>query len=156
MLTLKSPLLIFLCVFSLVLIDVHAKSIYNTKKSYITPINKLNFEAQVTKTRETTKNIIIIQYYKFNGKFFLINLRIFVFSYIICLFLDGESKRFATEFDEFTNEFRGVFKIGSCDCEEDSAICEKEKITKFPTFRIYPPIPIPAFDYEVYLNKFLL
>jgi hypothetical protein len=62
---------------------------------------------------------------------------------------DGESRKFSNDFDEFTNEFRGVFKIGACDCDEDSAICEKEKITKFPTFRIYPPIPIPAIDYEV-------
>lgn len=62
---------------------------------------------------------------------------------------DGDSKKFAKEFDEFTNEYRGVFRIGACDCDEDASICEKEKITKFPTFRFYPPNPIPAVDYEV-------
>lgn len=71
------------------------------------------------------------------------------FKNLFKLFLDGQSRNFVNAMDEFINEFRGVFKIGGCDCEEDADICEKEKITKFPTFRIYPPFPIPAVDYEV-------
>jgi hypothetical protein len=27
-------------------------------------------------------------------------------------------------------------------------VCEKEKVTKFPTIRVYPPQPMPNFDYD--------
>jgi hypothetical protein len=63
---------------------------------------------------------------------------------------DGASKEFAKAYDEFTNEFRGVFKILACDCEESPQVCEREKITKFPTIRIYPANPVPPMDYEVF------
>ena len=61
---------------------------------------------------------------------------------------DGVSKAFAKKYDEFTNEYQGIFKIGACDCDDEVQICSKEKVTTFPTVRIYPPQPIPAFDYE--------
>jgi hypothetical protein len=35
-----------------------------------------------------------------------------------------------------------------CDCDENAKLCEKENIQKFPTLRIYPPVPIPLYDYE--------
>lgn len=38
--------------------------------------------------------------------------------------------------------------MGACDCDEDASVCEKEKITTFPTVRIYPPLPIPTIDVE--------
>jgi hypothetical protein len=44
---------------------------------------------------------------------------------------------------------QGVFKVGAVDCYKEWELCEKEKITKTPTVRIYPPSPVPAFDYEV-------
>lgn len=58
---------------------------------------------------------------------------------IIFIISDGESHLFAPKFDEFTNEYRGVFRLMSCDCDENAKLCEKEKVTKFPTVRIYPP-----------------
>ena len=27
-----------------------------------------------------------------------------------------------------TNTYRGVFRIGACDCDESPSLCEKEKI----------------------------
>lgn len=62
--------------------------------------------------------------------------------------LDGESKKFAPKYDEFTNEYKGIFRIASCDCEEAEKICQKESVTKFPTVRVYPAYPVPAVDYE--------
>jgi hypothetical protein len=44
---------------------------------------------------------------------------------------------------------QGVFKIGSVDCYAEWELCEKEKIKTTPLIRIYPPNPVPAFDYEV-------
>jgi hypothetical protein len=36
----------------------------------------------------------------------------------------------------------------SCDCDENAKLCEKERVTKFPTVRIYPPMPIPPVDID--------
>ena len=58
------------------------------------------------------------------------------------------SKDFAKDFDEFTNDYRNVFRIGACDCDAEPLICEKENIQTFPTFRIYTPIPMPTVDIE--------
>lgn len=41
-----------------------------------------------------------------------------------------------------------MFRIGSVDCNEFSALCKKEKIDKFPTLRVYPAFPAPTQDYE--------
>jgi len=61
---------------------------------------------------------------------------------------DGVSKDFASKYDTFVNEYGGVFRIGACDCENEADLCDKEKIFKFPTFRVYPAIPYPSFDVE--------
>lgn len=66
----------------------------------------------------------------------------------IVFIIDGESKGFASKYDEFTNEYKGIFRIASCDCEEAEKICQKESVTKYPTFRVYPPYPVPAVDFE--------
>ncbi len=40
-----------------------------------------------------------------------------------------------------------MLRIGAIDCDEFSQICEKEKISQFPTYRIYPPFPVPIQDH---------
>lgn len=52
--------------------------------------------------------------------------------------------------DEWTNEYRGVFRIGAVDCEEYPVLCEKEGVTVFPTVKIYPSVPIPVITYTVF------
>ena len=66
----------------------------------------------------------------------------------ILFIIDGESKGFAPQYDEFTNEYKGIFRIASCDCDEAEKICQKESVTKYPTLRVYPPYPVPAIDFE--------
>ena len=39
-----------------------------------------------------------------------------------------------------------MLRIGSVECTEWSKICEKEKIEIYPTYRVYPPSPIPSVD----------
>lgn len=34
------------------------------------------------------------------------------------------------------------------DCKEFKKICEKEGVTEFPTYKIYPPTPVPAYAVE--------
>ena len=69
---------------------------------------------------------------------------------VIPLFtLDGFSLNFVAEFDKWTNEFNGVYRIGSVDCDDFPKLCTDQGVTTFPTFKVYPPIPMPATDINV-------
>jgi len=37
-----------------------------------------------------------------------------------------------------------VFRVGAVDCDEYPKICKEEKVDVFPSFKIYPPTPIPT------------
>lgn len=39
-----------------------------------------------------------------------------------------------------------MFRIGAVDCGEFASICSKEGVTEFPTYRVYPPFPVPHAD----------
>ena len=41
-----------------------------------------------------------------------------------------------------------MFRIGAVECNEFKSICDKEGITQFPSYKIYPPTPVPAFLYD--------
>ena len=53
------------------------------------------------------------------------------------------------EFEKFTADNKGIFRIGSVDCDDQPQICTKEKVTEFPTFKLYPPYPMPTSDLDV-------
>lgn len=38
--------------------------------------------------------------------------------------------------------------MGAVDCDEQTALCIKEAIGKYPTWKVYPPHPIPAQEYS--------
>jgi len=65
------------------------------------------------------------------------------------LHLDGKSVSVAKDLDEFSTEYRGLFKIGAINCAEEPGICEKEKVSSFPTIRVYPPVPLPSVDVDI-------
>ena len=44
-------------------------------------------------------------------------------------------------------EQKKMLRIGAVNCEDFSSICEKESITEFPTYRVYPPFPAPVQDH---------
>ena len=52
------------------------------------------------------------------------------------------------DYNSFATENKGIFRIGSVDCGEFAKICDKEKVTKFPTVRVYPTHPIPTSDID--------
>lgn len=52
-------------------------------------------------------------------------------------------------YQKFGDDDQGVFRIGAVDCSLQKKICDKEKVTAFPTIKIYPPYPAPAIDVEV-------
>ncbi|KRX05654.1 Thioredoxin-like fold [Pseudocohnilembus persalinus] len=109
----------------LAMVLINARELYDHNKSYITPITNFNFGQQINKIRETTNQVSIVHYYKSGDEF---------------------SEQFAPEFDKWVTENKGLFRVGAIDCNESASICEKEKITTFPTFRIYPPTPHPVID----------
>jgi len=41
-------------------------------------------------------------------------------------------------------ENKGMFRIGSVECTEWKKICDNEGVTTYPSYKIYPPIPIPT------------
>ena len=41
-----------------------------------------------------------------------------------------------------------MLRVGAVDCEDFAAICDKEGITEFPTYRVYPPFPVPHQDHK--------
>ncbi len=69
-------------------------------------------------------------------------------SILIIMFIDGVSKPFSGQYELFAKENKGMFRMGSVDCDAFASICSKEKIDKFPTLRVYPPFPAPTQDYE--------
>ena len=48
----------------------------------------------------------------------------------------------------FAKENKGMFRMLGIDCDENAVVCQKEKIEKYPTFRVYPAYPAPTQDYE--------
>jgi hypothetical protein len=44
-----------------------AKPIYDFKKSYVTQLTNFNFQNQVTKIRQNTNYVAVVQFYKYNG-----------------------------------------------------------------------------------------
>tara|TARA_B110000305_G_C19214119_1_gene527350 strand:+ start:168 stop:665 length:498 start_codon:yes stop_codon:yes gene_type:complete len=57
-------------------------------------------------------------------------------------------------FEKFAAENKGVFRIGSVSCLNEDVICSKEKMTKFPTVRVYPPFPAPTFELDLSGDNF--
>ena len=62
----KAKILIPVLVLLLVSL-AHAKPIYDFKTSYITQLTDFNFKDQVTKIRQNTNYVTLVQFYKFNG-----------------------------------------------------------------------------------------
>ena len=53
----------------------------------------------------------------------------------------------AGQYENFAKENKGMFRINAIDCNEYESLCIKEKVEKYPTFRIYPAYPAPTQDY---------
>jgi len=105
--------------------------------------NPKNFEKQVTQNRE--KGISVVQFYKASGKPISL-LRDFTKNntYWFCLpSIAAESTRDKGQYEKFAIEQKKMLRIGAIDCDEFSKICEKEGVKSFPTYRVYPPFPVP-------------
>jgi len=88
-------------------------------------LNRDNFDKQITKHR--AKQVSIIHFYKND---------------------DESSRDLVSEYEKFASDWQGAFRIATVDCYGQYELCEKEQVTKTPVVRIYPALPVPAFDYE--------
>ena len=106
---------------------ISAMSLYDNNLSNVVNLNPKNFGDQIIQNR--SKNIIsIVHFYKLD---------------------DGKSRGIKLVYEKFAEETDGLFKVTALNCKEFTDICEKQEIREFPTFKIYPPLPAPAFNYEV-------
>lgn len=54
------------------LVAIHTKPVYDFKTSYVTQLTNFNFKDQVTKIRQNTNYVAVVQFYKYNGNLALI------------------------------------------------------------------------------------
>jgi len=101
------------------------KGLYGHPGSHVLTLGIRNFDQQITNAR--AKGVSIVHFYRKN---------------------DQGSVEFAPDYELFALDMKGAFRIGGVDCDENYETCEKEKITKTPLVRVYPPAPIPSYDHE--------
>ena len=51
------------------------------------------------------------------------------------------------QYEKFGIEQKKMLRIGAVDCADFGALCDKEGITEYPTYRVYPPFPAPTQDH---------
>lgn len=127
-----------LCSFLLLWNLCSCDDLYSIKSS-VSPLNERNFGKQITSMRLRDVNMIL--FYKDVGICSLIN-----FS------LDAKVIAVARRYEEFANEYRGVFRIFYVNCAAEEALCNKQSVKTFPSIRIFPPHPIPASEFQI-VNK---
>ena len=72
-----------------------------------------------------------------------------IYIYFLFTYTDGKSNTIKPEFEKFATSNKGIFRIGSIDCDEFKPLCDKESITTLPTIRLYPTFPMPTTDIPI-------
>lgn len=54
--------------------SLQAKPIYDFRSSYVTQLTNFNFKDQVTKIRQNTNYVAVVQFYKYGGRFGLMQM----------------------------------------------------------------------------------
>ena len=124
--TLSKSLILISSIFVL-FASVASLTLYDNNISNVINLNPKNFDSQIIQNR--SKNVIsIVHFYKPE---------------------DGKSRSVKLEIEKFATDNDGMFKVGAINCKDFSEICEKQQIREFPTFKVFPPLPAPAYNYEV-------
>ena len=94
--------------------------LYDPGRSTLINLNPMNFNTQITNNRN--KQIIsFIHFYSPD---------------------DGKSNQLKDVFIELDKEYSGMFKLAGLNCKKYKDLCSKQGVTDFPTFKVYPPLPI--------------
>lgn len=64
----RAGIIILLLAVLCLLLPAQAKPIYEFKSSYVTQLTNFNFKDQVTKIRQNTNYVAVVQFYKYGGK----------------------------------------------------------------------------------------
>lgn len=86
-------------------------------------LNRMNFDKRVTNNRK--KGITIVHFYSAE---------------------DAHSAAIRDEYESFTKDNMGMYNLGAINCDDNYDVCEKEGVTEFPVFRIYPQFPLQTQD----------
>ena len=63
------------------------------------------------------------------------------------MIVEAATTRDKGQYEKFAIEQKKMLRIGAVDCDEFGNICTKEGVTEYPTYRVYPPFPVPHSDY---------
>jgi thioredoxin-like negative regulator of GroEL len=124
----KSYFLLFISAALLLNIITAKKEItlYDDKVSLVSNLNAKNFNSQITANR--SKNLIsIVHYYTLS---------------------DGKSNDYVENYDKLSTDFDGMFKVAAMNCAQYKDVCEKQEVTSYPVFKVYPLLPAPVMNYE--------
>lgn len=100
--------------------------LYDAGRSTIINLNPMNFNTQITNNRN--KNVIsFIHFYSPD---------------------DTKSPELKNVIVELDKEYSGMFKLAGLNCKKYVDLCAKEGVTTFPTFKVYPPLPVPIMQYD--------
>lgn len=93
------------------------------RNSPVNLLNRMNFAKRVTNNRK--KGITIVHFYSAG---------------------DSHSAAIKDDYEAFTKDNMGMYNLGAINCDDNYDICEKEGLTEFPVFRIYPEYPMQHQD----------
>ena len=64
--------------------------------------------------------------------------------------LEDKSKASKGQYEKFSMEHKQMLRVGAIDCHDHGPLCKKLDVDQsiLPTFRVYPPMPIPTEDYK--------
>jgi len=51
-------------------------------------------------------------------------------------------------YEKFARDNKGMFRVASVNCVVAHKICNKEGVSTFPHFKVYPPFPAPIEDFS--------
>ena len=117
----------------------NCEDLYNLK-SNVSPLNNFNFQKQINSQR--IRDINMILFYKDVG------MKGFSFWRI-----DARVIGIARKYEEFANEFKGIFRIFYINCDKEKKLCDTLKVSAMPFIRIFPPLPIPYFDVQIVMER---
>lgn len=100
----------------------NSKGLYD-HTSAVSVLNRSNFNKRVTSDRK--KGIKIVHFYSMD---------------------DGVSADHKNDFEDFIRKNKGMYEMMALNCDENPDVCEKEGVTEYPHFRIYPAYPMPVVD----------
>lgn len=118
-------LLIVCITFSACILSEKEKVLFDSSSS-VGLINSKNFKQQIVNLR--IRDISILLFYKRTNP---------------------ESKKLVEPYNTFAANYRLIFRVFAIECISELKLCNSEEAEKFPSLKVYPPFPAPAYFYNI-------